>query len=112
MGNEPFPGAAGNMPMDILKEFVGVFARKGWLNHSLRIMHREKRYRIFCSESEFIAHRINDTCGVSWGFPCWAVCIVTPDQIIEDSDLSGFASIEPGVHDWLRYIAEGDFQIL
>jgi hypothetical protein len=112
MENKPFPGAAGNMPIDILQEFVCAFARKGWLNHALRIMHRDRRYRIFCSETEFIAHRINDNCAVSWGFPCWAVCIVTQDQIIEDSDLSGFASIEPGVQDWLRCIAEGDFQIL
>ena len=45
-----------------------------------------------------------------WGFPCWAVCMVTPDQIIEDSDLSAFASAEPNVHDWLRCLAEGDFE--
>ena len=112
MENNPFPGTAGKMPMDILQEFVGVFAQRGWLNQTLRILHRDRRYRLYCSETEFIAHRINDNCGVSWGFPCWAVCIVTQDHIFEDSDLSWFASIEPGVHDWLRYIAEEDFQIL
>jgi hypothetical protein len=112
MDKKVFPGGAGKIPMEALQEFVGVFANKGWLNHALRILHRDRRYRIFCSETEFIAHRINDTCHDSWGFPCWAVCIVTQDQIIEDSDLSGFASIEPGVQQWLRCFAEGDFQIL
>jgi len=112
MENKIFPGAAGKIPMETLQEFVGVFAHKGWLNRAVRIIHRDRRYRIFCSETEFIAHRINDSCRDSWGFPCWAVCIVTQDQIIEDSDLSGFASIEPGVYEWLRCIAEGDFQIL
>lgn len=112
MENRVFPGASSNMPKDILQEFIGLFARKGWLNHSLRIMHRDKRYRIFCSETEFIAHRINDNCAVSWGFPCWTVCIVTQDQIIEDSDMSKFQSTEPSAQEWFRCIAEGDFQVL
>jgi hypothetical protein len=112
MENKPFPGAAGKMPRDILQEFISVFAQRGWLNQALRIMHRDRRYRIFCSETEFIAHRINDNCAVSWGFPCWAVCIVTRDQIIEDSDLSMFSSAEPSAHDWFRCLAGGDFQIL
>jgi len=112
MENKPFPGAAGKIPLAILEEFISVFAQKGWLNQTLRIMHRDRRYRIFCNETEFIAHRINDNCGVSWGFPCWAVCIVTRDQIIEDSDLSMFSSAEPSAHDWFRCLAGGDFQIL
>jgi len=108
MGGDP----AGQRPEDLLRQFVGVFAGKGWLNQGLRIIHREKRYRVFCSEEEFIAQRINDHCGLSWGFPCWTVCMITPDQIIEDSPMSGFPSMEPGVHDWLRCLAEGDFKIL
>ena len=111
-GNGPFPPPAIATPGDILREFVGVFGGKGWLNQGLRIVHRERRYRIFCSETEFIAHRINDHCGVSWGFPCWAVCIVTQDQIIEDSDMSKFSSAEPSAQEWFRCIAEGDFQVL
>jgi hypothetical protein len=112
MDHKPFPGAASNMPPDILQAFVNVFARKGWLNHALRIMHRDRRYRIYCSETEFIAHRINDSCALSWGFPCWAVCIVTRDQIIEDSDLSRFSSAELSAREWFRCIAEGDFKII
>jgi hypothetical protein len=112
MENKVFPGAAGGMPVDILQEFIGVFAQRGWLNQTLRIMHRDRRYRIFCSETEFVAHRINDHGGVPWGFPCWAVCIVTRDQIIEDSDMSMFSSVEPSAHDWFRCLTGGDFQIL
>jgi len=110
--NGPIRDPAEQRPVDVLQKFVDVFAGKGLLNKGLRILHREGRYRVFCSETEFIAQRINDNCGVSWGFPCWAVCIVTQDQIIEDSHMSGFASMEPGVHDWLRCIAGGDFQLL
>ena len=110
--NRPFRDPADKEQMDILEKFVEVFASKGWLNKRLRIMHRERRYRIFCCETQFVAQRINDTCTASWGFPCWAVCIVTQDQIIEDSRMSGFASIEPGVHEWLRCLAEEDFKIL
>ena len=112
MENNPFPGTAGKMPMDILQEFVGVFAQRGWLNQTLRILHRDRRYRLYCSETEFIAHRINDNFSASWGFPCWAVCIVTREQIIEDSHLSMFSSAELCAHDWFRCLAGGDFQIL
>ena len=98
--------------MDVLQKFVGVFASKGWLNQTLRIKHHDRRYRICCSEREFFAYRINDHCGVSPGFPGWPVCIVTHDQIIEDSDMSAFASTEPSAHDWLRCIAEGDFELI
>jgi len=110
--NGPMGDPAGQRPEDLLRQFVDVFAGKGWLNQGLRIIHQEKRYRVFCSEEEFIAQRINDNCGLSWGFPCWTVCMVTPDQIIEDSRMSGFPSMEPGVHDWLRCLAKGDFKIL
>jgi len=110
--NKPWGDPSGPRPVDVLQKFVDVFAGKGWLNKGVRIVHREKRYRIFCSETKFIAQRINEHCAVSWGFPCWAVCMVTVERIIEDSHLSGFASAEPGVKDWLRCIAEEDFEIL
>jgi hypothetical protein len=40
------------------------------------------------------------------------VCMVTPDRIIEEPDLAGFASPELNIHDWLRCLAEGDFKII
>jgi hypothetical protein len=99
-------------PSDILREFIDVFAAKGWLNRTLRIRHRDRRYRICCSENEFFAYRINDSPGVSHGFPGWPVCRVTPDRMVEDSAMSGFPSKEPGVHEWLRCVTEGDFELL
>jgi hypothetical protein len=38
--------------------------------------------------------------------------MVTPDRIIEEPDLSGFASAELNVHDWRRCLVEGDFKII
>jgi hypothetical protein len=111
-GNGPPVDPSGQKPVEVLRKFVDVFAGKGWLNQGLRIVHRDRRYRVFCSETKFIAHRINDHGAISWGFPCWAVCMVTDDRIIEDSHLSNFASLEPGVHEWLRCIDEEDFEIL
>ena len=105
-------GPVENKPMDVLQRFVEVFMSKGRLNQTLRIKHRGRRYRIFCSESKFFAYQINENFGVSWGFPGWPVCIVTPDQIIEDSEMSSFAPDEPSVHDWLRCIADDDFEII
>ena len=111
-GHRPPQDHGEENPMDVLRKFVGVFASKGWLNQTLRIEHRDRRYRIICSESEFFAYRINDYCGISPGFPGWPVCIVTPNQVIEDSDLSPFASTEPSAQDWLHCIADCDFKLL
>ena len=98
--------------VDVLQRFVGLFESRGWLNHTLRIKHRDRRYRICCTETEFSAYRINDHCSVLPGFPGWSVCMVTDDQILEDSDMSAFASSEPSAHDWLRCFAEEDFELI
>ncbi len=108
----PVPHDAGSKPGDVLQKFVAVFANKGWLNQTLRIKYCDRRYRICCSEAEFFAYRINDHCAVLPGFAGWPVCIVTHDQIVEDSDLSAVASTEPSAQDWLRCIADGDFELL
>lgn len=99
-------------PTDVLQKFVGIFESKGWLNQTIRIKHRDRKYRICCTDREFLAYRINDHCSVLPGFPGWSVCIVTPDQIVEDSDMSRFSSSEPSAHDWLRCIAEEDFELI
>ena len=99
-------------PPDILEEFISVFIGKGWLNQTIRIRRRERRYRISCSETGFIAYRINDHSGLSPGVPGWPVCFVTPEQIINDADMTGFDSTEPSAHEWLRYIMDDDLELI
>jgi len=111
-GNTSFGDSQEKRPTDVLQKFVGIFESKGWLNQTLRIKHRDRRYRICCTEREFLAYRINDHCSVLPGFPGWSVCIVTHDQIVEDSDMSAFSSSEPNAHEWLRCIAEEDFELI
>ncbi len=107
------PGdSQGKRPPDVLQKFVGIFEEKGWLNQTLRIKHRDRRYRICCTEREFLAYRINDHCSVLPGFPGWSVCIVNHEQIVEDSDMSAFSSSEPSAHEWLRCITEEDFELI
>ena len=101
-----------NRPTDVLQRFVGIFEEKGWLNQTLRIKHRDRRYRICRTAREFLAYRINDHCNVLPGFPGWSVCIVTHEQIVEDSDMSAFSSSEPSAYEWLRCIAEEDFELI
>jgi hypothetical protein len=67
---------------------------------------------VCCTEREFSAYRINEHCSVLPGFPGWSVCLVTSDQIIEDSDLSAFSSSEPDAREWLRCMAEEDFELI
>ena len=105
-------GPGEDEPTEVLRRFVEVFVRKGRLNQTLRIQRLGRRYRICCSESKFFAYQINDHYGVSWGFPGWPVCIVTEDQIIEGSERSVSASAEPSVQDWLRCLADDDFEII
>ncbi len=111
-GNISFQDPREKRPTEVLQKFVGIFESKGWLNQTLRIKRRDKRYRICCTEREFLAYRINDHCHVLPGFPGWSVCIVTHDHIVEDADMSAFTSSEPSAHDWLRCIAEGDFELI
>jgi hypothetical protein len=99
-------------PPDLLEAFIDVFVSKGWLNQTIRIRHHERRYRISCSETGFMAYRINDHCGISPGIPGWPVCIVTQEQIMDDSDMTIFTSSEPSVHDWLRYIMDEDLVLI
>ncbi len=112
MGDPPFQNPTENGPIDILQGLVTAFTSRGWLNQTIRIMHQDRTYRIFCSERQFFAYRINDQFPVAWGFPGWTVCMVTPDQTIEDSDLSCFASTELSARDWLRCVTAGDFKLL
>ena len=111
-GNVSSGDTQGKGPPDVLQKFVGIFEEKGWLNQTLRIKHRDRRYRICCTEGEFLAYRINDHCSVLPGFPGWSVCIVTQEQIVEDADMSAFSSSEPSAREWLRCIVEEDFELI
>ncbi len=99
-------------PVEVLQEFVSVFAGKGLLEQTVRIRYHDKQYRIFCSDSEFFAYRINDNYGVSPGFPGWAVCHITHDEVMEDAHMSGLASSEPSAREWLRCLAAEDFELI
>ena len=99
-------------PKDVLQQLVSVFSSRGWLNRNLRIRHNEKKYRIFCSEQEFLAYRINDNGSVPPGAPGWPVCLVTGDRIMEDSHLSGFVSTEPSAYEWLHKISKETIEFI
>ncbi|MBI4332071.1 MAG: hypothetical protein HY673_12385 [Chloroflexi bacterium] len=103
---------AGARPTEVLQQFVGVFASRGMLNKTVRIKHRSRSYRISCSDRQFMAYRINDSCSSSHGVPGWGVCIVDHNQIIEDRAMSAFPSSEPSAGDWLLCIANGDFEVI
>ncbi len=103
---------SGMKPADVLREFIGVFSNRGLLNQAIRVKHHEKSYRLLCNEKAFIAYRINDNQGFSPGVPGWAVCIVDREQIVEDSEITASAEAEPGVCDWLRCVADGDYETI
>ena len=109
---KPFRDPAGKKAPEVLEAFIGVFESKGWLNQTIRIRRRERRYRISCTETGFVAYRINDHCGVSPGIPGWPVCFVTRDQIMDDSNMARFESNEPSVLDWLRFITDSDLELI
>ena len=111
-GYMPLQDPAEKKPIYFLQKLAGAFSSRGWLNKTLRIRHRNRRYRISCSEDKFFAYRINDNCGVSPGFPGWPVCIITRDQLIDDANMSTFATAEPSANEWLRCIHEEDFELI
>jgi len=97
---------------DFLAQFVSVFGERKWLGKSLCVSHRGKRYRIWCSEREFLAYRINNDCGVPPGFPGWPVCMVNTRRVIEDAHIQAFESHEPCAYEWLVHLADGEIEIL
>lgn len=99
-------------PTGILTQLVGVFEEKGLLNQRIRIKHRDRRYWISCSETAFVAYRMNDHGGIPPGVPGWPVCIVRDDQVVNDADMSPVASTEPSADDWFRCIVADDFEII
>ncbi len=111
-GGNPFGCSTDISPIDILRRFVEVFASRGWLNGNLRIRLQNARYRIFCSEAEFMIFRINDNCGVSPGIPGWPVCVVNREQIVEDEHMAGFISTEPSAYEWLASLSTGNIEFM
>ena len=93
-------------PIDLLQPFINVFSANEWLNRPILIKHQDRKYRLMCSEKQFLAFRINDNCGIAQGIPGWIVCMVDRDQIIRDSDISPLISDEPSLYEWLRSIQE------
>jgi hypothetical protein len=106
------PHSVDTTPIDVLRQFVEAFAEKGWLKRNIRIRRCNRNYWISCSKTEFFAYRISDNCGISPGIPGWPVCIVKKNKIINDSEMSAFASTEPSAGDWLRCIADNDFEMI
>ncbi len=106
------PTPAGKKALVVLQEFIDIFTVKGWLNQVLRVKKGDRKYRITCSETGFVAYRINDHHGLSPGIPGWPVCFVTPDRIMDDSALSKFASTEPNVRDWLQSLADNELELI
>ncbi|MGD0231614.1 MAG: hypothetical protein ABSC19_14890 [Syntrophorhabdales bacterium] len=102
----------GNEQRGVLRQFVGLFDERGWLRCNLKIRYQGISYRIFCSETEFLAYRINDNPCVPPGVPGWPVCMVRQDEVFHDSELCTFPSPEPGPRDWLRCMADGDFEVI
>lgn len=97
---------------DFFKQFVFVFEYRSWLNRDLRIRHRDRRYRILCSEREFLAYRINGDCGIPPGIPGWPVCMINQHRILEDAHMSAFESTEPCAYEWLLHLADGAVEII
>ncbi len=111
-GNRPLQDPLTSRAIDLLAKFINLFESKGWLNQTFRIKRRNRKYRICCKESEFLAYRINDHVGVSKGYPGWPVCLITHEQLIEDADVSALGSTEPTAQEWLDCLTEEDFDLL
>jgi hypothetical protein len=96
---------------DMLREFVGLFENRGWLERTIRIRRRGIDYTVFCSRTQFLAYRLNDRWGLSPGIPGWPVCCIDEEAAFHDSEFSAFSS-EPGTGDWLACIANDDFEVV
>ncbi len=97
---------------DMLSHFVALFKEKGWLNRRIRIRRGRLRYRIFCSDTEFLVYRINDNPCLSPGAPGWPVYQARQGRAFHDSAIGPFSSPEPDAGVWLHYMTQGDFEAI
>jgi hypothetical protein len=89
-----------------------IFAGKGWLDKKLRIKYQNKRFWISCSEDGFLAYKINENCGLGPGVPGWPVCIIRKDYVYDESGIPDLTSTKLNIHDWLKIIANEDFELI
>ena len=112
MDNQPrqYPGS--DNPIDVLRQFAGIFRDRGWLNNEFRIRYRDKRYWVSCNEERFFAYRINENCGLSPGVPGWPVCMVCQDYLFDESGISDLTPTRLSTQDWLSIMANNDFELI
>ena len=96
---------------EVLHRFVSLFEGRGWLNRFINVRGGYGQYRLFCSESRFFAYRMNDRWGISPGAPGWPVCMVTRDRVFHDGSLCAFPTEDPETLQWLRLLADNDFEV-
>lgn len=96
---------------EMLEQFVCLFQGRGWLNRFVSLRSGDGRYRIFCSQSSFLAYRTNDNWGTPPGVPGWPVCMVTREHIFCDGHMCAFPTREPESLEWLRRLTDDDFEV-
>ena len=95
---------------DIMSRFIDLFKSNDMLNQFFKIEHRQREYKIFCSQDNFIAYRLNPDPGIPPGFPGWITCMVTHKEIVEYSTSGEIDSGDPNVQEWLDCITNGNFK--
>ena len=93
---------------DIMRRFIDSFRNNDMLNQFFRVEHRQREYKIYCSNDNFVVYRVNPDPGIPPGFPGWITCMVTHQQIVDYSATAEIDSGDPNVHDWLDCIANGN----
>ena len=95
-----------------LTGLVTLFESRGWLNRPLKVSRAGVSYRVSCSVTEFEVYRVNENSHIAPGVPGWPVCTLRARRVFHDSALSPFPSTEAGPEEWLRCLAERDFDAL
>lgn len=111
MAQRQSDGPEAEGPDNLAQQFSELFANKGWLNQKLRISYRDQRYWLSCTPDSFCAYRVNEDGGLGPGVPGWPVCMVTRDNVFDESRMPAVSMPAPGAQEWLSILSDGHFEL-
>jgi hypothetical protein len=72
-------------PAEVLAQIQALFKELGLFEKKLTISHQGHQYLASCDSQSFTIYRLIDQCHLPPGEPGWPVCLVTRENIIDES---------------------------
>ncbi|MBM4286614.1 MAG: hypothetical protein FJ135_00445 [Deltaproteobacteria bacterium] len=97
-------------PRMILEQVQKLFKKWGIYNQRLTLEHEGDIYGFICDDRAFLVYRLLSLSGASRGAPGWPVCLVTPEEVIDECSPpypeEDYLACHLALADWLAIIGQ------